>query len=152
MEDIKKELSQKLGDLEYFVNSLNSHSQSVEEFTKEMKISAEHVGIASNLIQGLTEEVINKFNEFDFEKKEYEEKYNQAIQILEEQKYLSERVLYCEDMIKFFLQFFEDKGMLPGQANENKTIILDKNLPTGKYTLKYENEDGTETIIDTVTM
>ena len=36
--------------------------------------------------------------------------------------------------------------------NENKTIILDKNLPTGKYTLKYENEDGTETIIDTVTM
>ena len=152
MDNIKNELLQRIEDLKIFTDSLNSHSESVEMFIKEMKISAEHVGIASSLIQELVNEVLEKFdeipNKLSEKMAEYEEKYNQILQILETPEPLGERVLYCEDQIKFIMQLLSDKEMLPGQVNENKMIILN-NLPSGKYVLKYENEDGTETIIDT---
>ena len=38
---------------------------------------------------------------------------------------------------------FSESGNILGYVDENNSIVLNSNLASGTYTLKYENEDGT---------
>ena len=155
MENLKKELEQKVKDLEYFIKSLNDYVSSIEMFTKETRNVSEVIDTSVEMIGKDLKTImesdyfISSNIEIDNRILNCENNIKLILKSLKERVPTEDRILYCEDSIKFMLQLLEEKGLLPGSVNENKTINL-SNLPAGKYTLKYENEDGTETVIDSV--
>ena len=130
-----KDLHQKLEDLDHVAGTLMSQSQQLEFFAE----SLESTGVTLNIISESLQTQIKNATEIL-------ENTNQS------NNDLLQKIIRCENMINKIKDALAELGVSiewSEPVDENKIISL-QNLPSGTYSLKYENDDGTETEISTV--